>query len=315
MAAQVSFPEGKRFAFTILDDTDDTTVANGRPIYALLERLGFRTTKTVWALNSPPELQGPYFAAETLERAEYLAWVHELARAGFEIAFHNASMGSSLREQTLRALEIIGREFPGMPRLHCNHGQNRENIYWGAERYGTAEIALAYRAAARLRGSPRYEGHRPNSAYYWSDIAAERIAFVRRFAFARLNCAEIKPGGLYFDPAKPDIPLWFNTADAPDAKAFLRLVTRTAIDDLAARGGWCILSTHLGKGFVKGGEVDAKVRDILEYTASLPGWFVPASDLLDHLHQRQGHSVLGPLSRRAMEYDHVLDRLRQRSSA
>ena len=40
------FPNGKRFAFTILDDTDVATLANVRPIYRLLEEVGMRTTKT-----------------------------------------------------------------------------------------------------------------------------------------------------------------------------------------------------------------------------------------------------------------------------
>lgn len=306
-----AFPGGHHFAFTILDDTDDTTVANGKPVYDLLARLGLRTTKTVWALNSPPELQGPYFAAETLENEEYLAWVRQLANSGFEIAFHNASMGSSRRERTVEALAVFDREFPGMPRLHCNHGQNRENLHWGADRYSAAELTWAYRLASRLGGGPPYEGHRPDSPYYWGDIAAARIAYVRRFAFAQLNCAAIRPGGLYFDPRKPDVPLWFNTADAPDAASFKRLVTKSAVDTLHAAGGWCIVSTHLGKGFARDGRVDLDVQRILEYVASLPGWFVPASELLDHLHQQNGHTSLGPVSRRAMEYRHVLDRLGQ----
>ena len=47
------FPQGKRFAFTIVDDTDVATVANVKPLYDLLHELGFRTTKTVWPLGCP----------------------------------------------------------------------------------------------------------------------------------------------------------------------------------------------------------------------------------------------------------------------
>jgi len=35
----LEFPYGKRFAFTVLDDTDVATVQNVAPVYALLERL------------------------------------------------------------------------------------------------------------------------------------------------------------------------------------------------------------------------------------------------------------------------------------
>lgn len=309
MVGSGNFPGGHRFAFTILDDTDDTTLANGQPIYQFLKDCGFRTTKTVWALDSPPELQGDYFAAETLQSSAYLAWVHELAKDGFEIAFHNASMGTAVREETLAALDFIEREFPGMPRLHCNHGQNRENLYWGSSRYSSAELALGYRVAGRLVGGFPFEGHLRGSPYYWGDIAAARIAYIRRYALARLDCGRIFPGRPYTDGATPAVRCWFNTADAPDAAAFTRLVTKDRVDALASAGSWCVVSTHLGKGFVRKGRVDESVQSILRYVASLNGWFVPVSDLLDHLVASRGCERLSPGQIRRMEYAHVLDRV------
>ena len=47
------FPGNKRFAFTIIDDTDDGTVANLTPVYRLLEELGMGATKTVWPMPCP----------------------------------------------------------------------------------------------------------------------------------------------------------------------------------------------------------------------------------------------------------------------
>jgi hypothetical protein len=44
----VEWPNGKRFAFTIVDDTDDATVQKVRPVYDFLLELGIRSTKTVW---------------------------------------------------------------------------------------------------------------------------------------------------------------------------------------------------------------------------------------------------------------------------
>ena len=90
MRNKTIYPSNAEFAFTILDDTDDTTVNNGRPVYDLLSELGLRTTKTVWAFDTPEENRGPYFAGETLSSPRYLEWVHQLADKGFEIAFHNA---------------------------------------------------------------------------------------------------------------------------------------------------------------------------------------------------------------------------------
>jgi hypothetical protein len=47
----VKWPNGKSFAFTIVDDTDEATVNNVKPIYDLLYELGFKTTKTVWLFH------------------------------------------------------------------------------------------------------------------------------------------------------------------------------------------------------------------------------------------------------------------------
>ena len=47
---RIEFPGDRRFAFTILDDTDDSTLENVRPVYERLRDLGFRTT-TPWACS------------------------------------------------------------------------------------------------------------------------------------------------------------------------------------------------------------------------------------------------------------------------
>ena len=135
-------PPGKRFAFSVLDDTDDATVDNVRPLYALLQEYGLRTTKTVWPMDCP-EGSRNFFAAETLQDKAYLGFVHELADAGFEVASHGATMESSRRERTLEGLELIRSEFGRYPRLFCNHGQNRENLYWGSKRFRTAPLQIA----------------------------------------------------------------------------------------------------------------------------------------------------------------------------
>lgn len=43
----MEFPEGRQFAFSILDDTDDSTVENVKPVYDIFSSLGMKTTKTV----------------------------------------------------------------------------------------------------------------------------------------------------------------------------------------------------------------------------------------------------------------------------
>lgn len=303
------YPGGTRFAFTILDDTDDSTLANVKPIYDLFIELGMRTTKTVWALDCPPEQQGPFFAAETLQDSRYLSFVKTLVQHGFEIAFHNATMATSTREQTMQALAFLQREFGFLPTLHCNHGRNRENVYWGPQRYHTWPIRAAATLVARILRQPRFEGEKTSSQYFIGDICRQQFRFVRSFAFRRLNSGRIPPGGPYTLPSTPWVNYWFCSADAPDVHAFKQLVTTTALDRLCRNSGVCILSTHLGKGFVRNGKVDDTVEKMLRYAASLPGWFAPTSSILEHLLLNRPNSQLSTLDRWRLELGHIFDRI------
>ena len=305
------YPGGKRFAFTILDDTDDATVENVRPVYDLLHALGMRTTKTAWPLDCP-EGSDLYFAGATLQDAEYLAFVRELVERGFELAFHGATMETSGRERTLRGLRFLDEEIGAPMAIHCNHGQNRENLYWGAHRYRTALLRLPLLAAERIARRPRFDGHDPISPRFWGDVCRERFRFVRNFTFPALNSGAIPPGGPYRLESTPWVNHWFNTADAPDAAAFRRLVTPAAVDRLVAEGGACILSTHLGKGFARGGRVDPAVEDALRDIASRDGWFVPASTLLEHQLARRGTAKISPITRWGLEMRHLASLLRAR---
>lgn len=274
------YPDGRRFAFTILDDTDDSTLENVAPVYERLREYGFRTTKTVWPLDCP-EGSREYFAADTLQRPDYLAFVRALVDDGFELALHGATMESSERERTLRGVAFLEREFGAFPRLFVNHGENRENLYWGCKRFRTPGLRQLLKALRRQR-EDEYAGEVPGSAYYWGDVACERIDYVRNFTFTGLNALAANPAMPYRVAGRPDLH-WFSTADAPDVEHFCVRVTREAVDRLEAQGGVCILSTHLGKYFARDGRVDPRFDAMLRYVAAKPGWFVPVSTLLDHL--------------------------------
>jgi hypothetical protein len=140
------FPGNKRFAFSILDDTDDATLKNVKPVYDVLREHGFRTTKTVWPLNYPKSSR-IFFAAETLQSKPYLDFVHELADDGYEVAFHGATMEPSRRDRTIRALEFLKRS-SAIIRSFCNHGHNRENL-WGHKRFQTTVLRQLSRLARR----------------------------------------------------------------------------------------------------------------------------------------------------------------------
>jgi len=141
--SRLEWPEGKRFAFTIVDDTDASTVENTKPVYDLLESCGIRTTKTVWPLGFT---QKPHFGGGTLEDPDYRAWVLDLQGAGFEIALHGATDHPSTREETRRALDYFREVLGHDPRLHANHFGQAEGMYWGEARLNGLP-RLVYRTA------------------------------------------------------------------------------------------------------------------------------------------------------------------------
>jgi hypothetical protein len=303
------FPTNKHFAFSILDDTDDSTLQNVRPVYKALSEYGFRTTKTVWPLDCP-EGSRLFFAAETLQNKPYLHFVHSLAEDGFEIAFHGATMESSRRERTIQALEFLKAEFGSYPRLFCNHGHNRENLYWGYKRFQTPLLRWLFRFARK--DSPHYySGEIEGSEYFWGDLCKEYFTYVRGFTFNQVNVLAVNPSTPYKLPETKYINYWFSTADAPDVNAFNRLLTEERIDKLERDGGICIVSTHLGKGFVKDGKLNSDTSDILRCLAGKSGWFVPVSDILDYLLKR--HSASAELTWRQriqLECQFVIDKTR-----
>ena len=128
------FPEGKKFAFTIMDDTDEATLENIRPVYDCLRELGLRTTKTVW-VNDTGKETSPFRKADTISRVDYRDYVQELQAAGFEITWHCAAMHTSRRVETMEGIEKLRDMFGVAPRVHANHAFNRENIYWGMDRF------------------------------------------------------------------------------------------------------------------------------------------------------------------------------------
>lgn len=312
MNAKLEYPNNAEFAFTILDDTDDTTLENGRPVYDLLKEVGLRTTKTVWAFDENDSNGGAYSNGQTLASPDYLEWVRQLSQDGFEIAFHNASMGSSCRQDTLKALDFIEKEVGQAVRLHCNHGQNRDNIYWGNDRYSSYLPNKIMHTLYDYLKRPNFEGHLPGSPYYWSDIATERLSYMRAFTYGQLNGMKIVPGGPFKDPRKKNTPYLFNTSDAAHVDAFNKLIHPRSLDKLHRQGGWTIVSTHLGKGFYSDNKLNPEFEKTIRYLSDMPGWYVPASKLLDFIVKKQGVSEIGVFERATMEYSHIMDRFIKR---
>ncbi len=279
--APFAFPYGKRFAFTIMDDTDVATVENVEPVYRLLERLGMRITKTVWPVGCP-EGSKNFSISQTLEDADYREFVLDLQRRGFEIAYHGATMESSTRERTVVALERFRAEFGTHPRVYANHAYNRENLYWGAGRIDDLLLKFLYSRLIRTPAN-HYLGHVDGSPYWWGDLCTRHITYVRNLTFNEINLARINPSMPYHDPARALVHLWFSAAGAEDREAFNKLLQPGQQERLEREGGVCIVGTHLGKGYAKDGRVHPVTQERLEELAARRGWFPTTSELLDWL--------------------------------
>lgn len=276
-----SYPGGKQFAFSIIDDTDVATVENVGPVYRLLDELGLGATKTAWPLSCP-EGSDNFGRSQTLEDPEYRDFVLDLERRGFEIGWHGATMESSERERTERGLERFRELFGAYPRVGANHSYNRESLYWGVHRIDAPILKSVYSWRSDRDGD-FFCGHREESPYWWGDLCRERLTYYRNLTFTSLNLAEINPSMPYHDPDRPAVPWWFSASDAADRRAFNELLQPAALDRLEEDGGYCIVATHFGKGFVEDGRVHDGTRRVLEDLARRDGWFPTVSELLDHL--------------------------------
>jgi hypothetical protein len=281
----MTWPNGHKFAFTVVDDTDFASVDNVAPVYALLAELGMRTTKTAWMFRGEgPPVDG----GATCEEPEYRDWLIKLQQQGFEIAFHNAAPCTSRRELTSLALAKFHELFGPAPVLFCNHVSNRENLYWGDARL-SAWRRLVYNWATRGKRRNTSRGHLEGDPLFWGDLCQEHVRYVRSFVFDNLDALTLCPELPYHDRTRPYVNFWFTSADGGTLERFLARFTVQRLQRLEQTGGLCIAYVHFAEGFAENGRAQREFRKRLEFLASLDGWFVPASVALDHL--RQGAST------------------------
>ncbi len=292
----ITWPGGEHFAFTIFDDPDSQDEGVSRLVYALLDDLGFRTTKAVWPLGPRRQANSP---GETCAKPSYRLHCQELQARGFEIAFHNATLHSSLREETIEGLERFREYFGHDPLSMANH-YNEEAIYWGPARLSGA-CRRIYQLVTLGRTQARHFGHVTGHPAFWGDTCLARIRYCRNFVFTGIDTLAACPWMPYYDPERPFVRAWFAAADGHDRRAFLATVTERNLDQLAAAGGAAIIYTHFGHGFVDRGRLDAGFLATMRRLASRRGWFVPVSALLGYLEERPGLTRLDPARRSRLE--------------
>lgn len=300
------WPGGKQFALTIMDDTDRAYLAAIRPFYDALIRHGLRTTKTVWALESPPD---DPFRGDSLENPAYRAWILELQAAGFEIAWHGARSGGTERPLHGEALERFRETFGSYPRTYANHAVNPECLYWGEERFDSPVTRELFR---RFSGRERFLGSTPGTPYNWEDLCASKLRYVRGFNFDDTNTTRKDPWMPYHDPLRPAAARWFSASDGSDVERFVRLLAPARLDALESQGGCCIVYAHIADGFVREGKVDVRVERILADLAGRNGWYAPVDAVLDHMETERGDYAITSAQHRRLEWRWAAYQVRRR---
>jgi hypothetical protein len=302
------FPGNKRFAFSVFDDTDRSTVENVEPVYQFLSDLAIRTTKSVWPLANKPSAR---IDGSTLQDRNYLDFVLRLQKEGFEIGLHNVRNYDATRDIVQRGLEQFHTLLGTHPVTHCNHDRNRENLYWGPSRFVTAAIRVAYNLSTRFSYRDSFEGHLENSPYFWGDICQNRISYVRNFVFDEINLDRINPTLPYYDPSRPFVNFWFSSTDGGTVESFCHRLCEANQDRLEAEGGVCIMYTHFAAGFWQNGQLHPTFERLIRRLAKMNGWFVPVATLLDHLRKSQEGSAIPKKELANMERRWFFSKLRK----
>ena len=293
----ISWPHGRRFAFTIFDDPDAQTLAASRLVYGLLADLGLRTTIAVWPL---PPSRSVNSAGETCGNPAYVEHVRGLQSLGFEVSFHNAAPQTSSRQETLDGLDRFRHLFGCDPDSMANH-YNGEALYWGPARLGGAR-QLLYLWLTRYSTANRHFGDVAGHPWFWGDLCRERIRYCRNFIFSDLNTLRACPWMPYYDPARPWVRRWFAGTEAAHGPSFRKAVAEANQDRLEEQGGAAILYTHFGHGFVENGKLNPEFVRLMERMSRKNGWFVPVRTLLDHLAAQRGVFTLSDRVRRSIEW-------------
>jgi hypothetical protein len=302
------YPGGKRFAFTIVDDTDAATLANIRPIYDYLDDLGLRTTKTVWTLEPEPQFEGPASAGATALDKPYRDYMLELQKRGFEMALHNASGAHNTRQRTMQGIEDFKSIFGAYPPMNIHHEKNRENLYFnsaaqdsgdcsafsspvlrGAVKFLRQSRRPAAGQQARPAAAPACSGENPESEYFWGDICREKIRYVRtNVFFTSLDTLCCNPDIPYRRADTPYVNNWFDSSNGQDVTVFNRILTPAAMNWVVKRNSCTILYTHFGKGFTTGSgsqyQLNPVTKERLAMVSGLAdGWFATTGVVLDRL--------------------------------
>ncbi len=289
------FPDGKDFAVSFIDDTDLSTRENTEPVYEFLYNHNIRGTKTVWVTRQKrtssfrredeKSVDSESGTGSTLEDKDYLQFIYELERKGYEIALHGIAAGNSYRNEIIEGIERFKTIFGAYPKINVFHERNIENLYAGSHKLDF----WPFKILEKLKDRSDYLGHVDGSPYFWGDIA-KNIKYMRLpfHNIEAVNTLKVNPNMPFHDSKRHYVNYWFSSSDGADCERFVRLLRDDNIRKLEKERGACLIYTHFAKGFAKkvnnSYQLDEGFRKVITNLANNSNaWFPTASELLDRL--------------------------------
>lgn len=214
----MEWPFNKEFAFTIVDDTDNSNLDNVKPVYDYLISKNIKTTKTLWIYESRDSDTG-----QTIQDADYLDFILKLKHYGFEIQLHGVGSGDFKRAEIIEGLKIFKKTFGIYPVLQINHSYNPDNIYWGYKRYG---IVLRFFVKFFMGRSRRFYGDEIGSDYFWGDLSKKHIKYIRNRVFNGIDTLKYDPEMPYAEKTKIYSNYWFSSSDGHTIEEFNNLISK-----------------------------------------------------------------------------------------
>ena len=289
------YPDGKEFAVSFVDDTDESKRDNTEPVYAFLDSHNMMGTKTVWIMRKrrPSEFRLSKVKSttykndksSTLEDEGYFYFIQSLAEKGFEIALHGVSGGNNFREEIIEGIERFKKLFADYPKIYAFHERNIENLYAGCAKLDF----WFFKLLEKLIHKSQYQGHIENSPYFWGDVAKEKIKYMRLpfHTINEVNTLKVSPNMPFHDEQRPYVNYWFASSDGSDCSRFIKLLRKENVDRIKKENGACIIYTHFAKGFAdpnNGYCLHRGFEDVIKYLCSHSDvWLPTATKLLDRL--------------------------------
>lgn len=298
----MNWPLNKEFAFTIIDDTDNASLKNIKPVYDYLFSKNIKTTKTIWIYPSRDK-----FTGDTIQEDEYLKFLIELEKKGYEIQLHGVGSGNFKRDEIIEGLLLFKEKFGRFPLLNTNHSQNPDNIYWGFKRFGV----ILENLFKLFKGEKRhFYGDEIQSENFWGDLSKKHIMFMRNRSFNGINTFNYDPRMPFSEKRKIFSNYWFSSSDGHTIREFNDLLTKSNIDKLRNQKGLCIVYTHFACGFVNlDGNLNEKFKENISYLSEQNGWFVPATKILEYILSVNGKKSISNFYINVLDLKWVIGRI------